>query len=91
MSIARDLLQTERFERFIDMFEMNVEGAKAVNLLFGKFSADLEFLFGVLGKAPLAFPSFHRRALDRFVRGFALGAGARKREQDRLAVIQTFR
>src|SRR5207253_3873432 len=86
-----DLLQAERFECLIDMFEVDIERAKSIDLLGGKFGADFRFGFHVFGKTALAFPSFHRRALHRFISCFALRSGAGEREQDRLAEIKSLR
>ncbi len=83
------LFQTKRFECRIDMLEMNVERAKSIDLRCGKPRGDFRFAFHVLGKCPLAFPSFHSRALHCFVCAFAFYTCAREREQDRLAEIQT--
>src|SRR5207253_9412720 len=85
-----DLLQAERFECLIDMFEVDVERAKSIDLLRGKFGADFRFDFHVFGESPLAFPSFHRRALHRFISRFALRSSAGEREQDRLAEVKSF-
>ena len=82
--------QAQRFECFLDVREVDVERAKAVDFFGRKFRCDLGFGFDVVGKCSFAFPCFHGSALDGFVGGLALRAGAGEREQDRLAVIETF-
>ena len=85
-----DLFQPERPECFVDVREMDVEGAEAIDFFGGQFRCDLRLGFDVVGECPLAFPRFHGGALDGLVGGLALRAGAGEREQDRLAVVKTF-
>src|SRR5439155_23661157 len=85
------LIQAKRGKCHIDMLEMNIQRAKAIDLRLGKSRRDLRFAFYVFSECPLSFPSLHGRALHCFVRALAFCTCASEREQDRLTEIQTFR
>lgn len=74
------LAKTQRFEGRSDMFEMNIERAQTIDFRRWKPRDDLGFAFCVFGKGPLAFPCFHRCALDGFICSFALRTRARQCE-----------
>src|SRR4029077_6520010 len=82
--------EPKRFKCFIDMSEMNIEGAQSIDICRGKFCRDPGFGLDIFGECPLARPRFHRGALDSFISSFSVRARTREREQDRLTEVQSF-